>query len=78
LHRSEKNPIKGKVKQQLQIAVTKLSEQPQGSWTRDLSQILTADEIVKILNLPHEIVTRPVIVLKQVPKEWGFIAEIRG
>jgi arsenate reductase-like glutaredoxin family protein len=78
LHRSEKNPIKGKVKQQLQIAVTKLSEQPQGSWTRDLSQILTADEIVKILNLPHEIVNRPVIVLKQVPKEWGFIAEIRG
>ncbi|KAE8454272.1 hypothetical protein EG329_005197 [Mollisiaceae sp. DMI_Dod_QoI] len=78
LRRSEKKVNKGTVQQQLQMAVAQLSGQPEGSWTHDLSQILTVDEIVRILNLPHELVNKPVIVLRQVPKDWAFIAEIPG
>lgn len=78
LNRSVKDRIIGQVKQQLQGAVEKLSEEPEGSWTRDLLENLTVEEIVKMLNLSHEVVNKPVVVLQQVPKEWGFIAEIQG
>lgn len=78
LNRSEKNQIKGLVKAQLLMAVEQLSKQPEVSWTQNLLKVLTVEEIVAILNLPHEVFQKPVIVLKQIPMEWTFMAKIRG
>lgn len=78
LNRSEKNTIKGIVQELLPMTVAKLSEKEESSWVQNLSKIITAEEMVRLLNLPRQVVNRPIIVLKEELKDWENLAEIRG
>jgi hypothetical protein len=59
--------------------VTDLTTLPQGSREKLLTENVTTDNILKVLQLEHNIVSAPVIVL-YVPtrKEWSFVGEISG
>lgn len=76
--RSEKDALLMLVKQHLPSIIPMLSEQDESAWARDLMEKLTTAELLSLLNLQHEIVNRPVIVLLQEPRKWDFMAEINS
>jgi hypothetical protein len=49
-----------------------------GAWSTSSSEQVSPETLLKVLEMPHEIINVPVIVLRGVPKEWDFVAEISG
>jgi len=67
------------VKDQLLRALEGLSETNEGRfWVRTVSLPVPAEDLLKVLNTPHKILNRPVIVLQHMPDKWNFLGEISG
>lgn len=67
------------VKDQLLRALEGLSETNEGRfWVRTVSPPVHAEDLSKVLNTPHKILNRPVIVLQHMPDKWNFLEEISG
>jgi hypothetical protein len=61
------------LRQQLPWALQEL-----GTWTTPSLEQVSPGTLLEVLEMPHEIINAPVIVLRGVPKEWDFVAEISG
>lgn len=49
-----------------------------GTWSMPSLEQVSPGTLLKVLEMPHEIINVPVIVLRGVPKEWDFVAEINS
>lgn len=49
-----------------------------GTWSTHSLEQVSPETLLEVLVMPHEIINVPVIVLRGVPKEWDFVAEICG
>lgn len=49
-----------------------------GIWTTPSLDQVSPETLLAVLEMPHEIINAPVIVLRGIPKDWDFVAEISG
>lgn len=63
----------------LHEALENLTATDEGTlWARTTSPQVPAEDLVKVLRLPHMILNKPVVVLSYMPDEWNFLVEISG
>lgn len=71
------------VKKHLLESLEGLSKTDKGRvWERTMAEtsaeLVPAQDLLKVLEIPHKILSQPVMVLQHIPDKWNFLDEISG